>query len=28
MRIGVPVDGIEPVPASIRRSGTDTIGLP
>lgn len=28
MRIGAPVDGIEPVPASIRRSGTDTIGSP
>jgi hypothetical protein len=28
MRIGVPVDGVDPVPASIRRSGTDTIGLP
>jgi hypothetical protein len=28
MRVGVPVDGIEPVPASIRRSGTDTVGLP
>ena len=28
MRIGTPVDGIEPVPASIRRSGTDTIGSP
>jgi hypothetical protein len=28
MRIGVPVDGTEPVPPSIRRSGTDTIGAP
>ncbi|GAB3837826.1 Acg family FMN-binding oxidoreductase [Dactylosporangium cerinum] len=28
MRIGTPVDGIEPVPATIRRSGTDTVGSP
>lgn len=28
MRIGVPVDGVGPVPAAARRSGTDTIGLP
>jgi hypothetical protein len=28
MRVGVPVNGIAPVPATIRRSGTDTIGLP
>jgi nitroreductase len=28
MRIGVPVDGGEPVPASIRRSGTDAVGSP
>jgi hypothetical protein len=28
MRIGVPVDGNEPVPATIRRSGTDTVGSP
>ncbi|WP_433221500.1 Acg family FMN-binding oxidoreductase [Dactylosporangium sp. CS-047395] len=28
MRIGFPVDDAAPVPASIRRSGTDTIGLP
>jgi nitroreductase len=28
MRIGFPVDGIEPVPATIRRSGTETVGAP
>lgn len=28
LRVGVPVDGIEPVPPSVRRSGTDTVGLP
>ncbi|MGI5175740.1 Acg family FMN-binding oxidoreductase [Dactylosporangium sp. CA-152071] len=28
MRVGVPVDDLEPVPPSVRRSGTDTIGLP
>ena len=28
MRVGVPVDGIEAVPAAARRSGTDSIGLP
>jgi hypothetical protein len=28
MRIGVPVQDAEPVPASIRRSGTETIGAP
>jgi hypothetical protein len=28
MRVGTPVEGTEPVPAAIRRSGTDTIGLP
>ena len=28
MRVGVPVDDLEPVPPSARRSGTDTIDLP
>jgi hypothetical protein len=28
MRVAVPVDGAEPVPATVRRSGTDTIGPP
>ncbi|GAA0706457.1 nitroreductase family protein [Dactylosporangium roseum] len=28
MRVGVPVEDAAPVPATIRRSGTDTVGLP
>jgi nitroreductase len=28
MRIGVPVGGAVPVPVTVRRSGTDTVGLP
>ncbi|WP_432971509.1 Acg family FMN-binding oxidoreductase [Dactylosporangium sp. CA-233914] len=28
MRVGVPVADLEPVPATPRRSGTDTVGLP
>jgi hypothetical protein len=28
MRIGVPVAETEPVPAAVRRPGTDVVGLP
>lgn len=28
MRVGMPVEGTQPVPPTIRRSGTDTISLP